>query len=241
MGHRRPGALPYDNVVVLPGRARHHRRVRLHRPGVVQQRQTVAGGDRTLRLRERQQAAGRQQVRPADEEGGRHHHGYGIREPARHPVPGDVREERHQRGAGIHDDGGGDQEPRRAPFERGGSAERRQDRQEPQRRGQGRLLLNCCRFPATTTTMATTATTLVVAEEDEEGEEEEEAAADKLFSGLLIYYIDYDFLCLVHFPLEIKMKQARASFAAAARIKINNLMIKEEKKRNTRGLQLLPL
>lgn len=87
--------------------------------------------------------------------------------------------------------------------------------------------------------MATTATTLVVAEEDEEGEEEE--AADKLFSGLLIYYIDYDFLCLVHFPLEIKMKQARASFAAAARIKINNLMIKEEKKRNTRGLQLLPL
>lgn len=83
--------------------------------------------------------------------------------------------------------------------------------------------------------MATTATTLVVAEEDEEGEEEEEAAADKLFSGLLIYYIDYDFLCLVHFPLEIKMKQARASFAAAARIKINNLMIKEEKKETQEG------
>lgn len=77
MGHRRPGALPYDNVVVLPGRARHHRGVRLHRPGVVQQRQTVAGGDRALRLREREQAAGGQQVRPADEEGGRHHHGYG--------------------------------------------------------------------------------------------------------------------------------------------------------------------
>lgn len=67
----------------------------------------MAGGDRALRLREREQAAGGQQVRSADEEGGGHHHGYGIREPARHPLPGDVGEERHQRGAGIHDDGGG--------------------------------------------------------------------------------------------------------------------------------------
>lgn len=72
----------------------------------------------------------------------------GIREPARHPVPGDVREERHQRGAGIHDDGGGDQEPRRTPLERSGSAQRRQDRQEPQRRGQGRLLLNSWLCPS---------------------------------------------------------------------------------------------
>lgn len=146
MGHRRPGALPYDNVVVLPGRARYHRGVRLHRPGVVQQRQNVAGGNRALCLRERQQAAGRQQVRSADEEGRRHDHGYGICEPARHSIPGDVRQERHQRRAGIHDDGSGDQESRRAAVERRGSTQCRQDRQKPQRRVQVRLLLNSFTF-----------------------------------------------------------------------------------------------
>lgn len=63
VGHRRPRALPHHHVVVLPRRARHHCRVRLHRPGVIQQCQAVAGGDRALRVRKRQQAAGRQQER----------------------------------------------------------------------------------------------------------------------------------------------------------------------------------
>lgn len=35
----------------------------------------------------------------------------GIREPAGNPLPGDVRQECDQRGAGVHDDGRGDQEP----------------------------------------------------------------------------------------------------------------------------------
>ena len=64
MGHGRPGEVPHDHVELLSRRARYHRRLRLHRPGVFQQRQTVAAGNRPLCLRERQQAAGRQQVRP---------------------------------------------------------------------------------------------------------------------------------------------------------------------------------
>ena len=38
----------------------------------------------------------------------------GIRRPAGHPLPGDLCEERDQRGAGVHDDGDRDQEPRGA-------------------------------------------------------------------------------------------------------------------------------
>ena len=45
--------------------------------GVLQQRQTVAAGDRPLRQRERQQAASRQQVRPHNEEGCGLHHSEG--------------------------------------------------------------------------------------------------------------------------------------------------------------------
>lgn len=70
----------------------------------------------------------------------------GICEPARHSIPGDVRQERHQRRAGIHDDGSGDQESRRAAVERRGSTQCRQDRQKPQRRVQVRLLLNSFTF-----------------------------------------------------------------------------------------------
>ncbi len=36
----------------------------------------------------------------------------GIRRPAGHPFPGDVCQERDERGAGVHDHGRGDQEPR---------------------------------------------------------------------------------------------------------------------------------
>ena len=45
VGHGRPGALPHHHVVVLPRRARHHRRVRRDGPGHVRQRQAVAPGD----------------------------------------------------------------------------------------------------------------------------------------------------------------------------------------------------
>lgn len=47
--------------------------------GVLQQRQTVAPGDRPLRQRERQQTASRQQVWPHDKEGGGLHHSEGER------------------------------------------------------------------------------------------------------------------------------------------------------------------
>ena len=64
--------LPFS-FQLLPRCPRHHRRLRCDRPGVVQQRQAVASGDRPLRLRERQQAARRQQVRSDHKEGCRLH------------------------------------------------------------------------------------------------------------------------------------------------------------------------
>ena len=70
----------------------------------------------------------------------------GIRRPAGHPLPGDLGQERHQRRAGVHDDGGRDQEPRGTP----GAIWRRrtgQDRVHPSPGEQGRrMLLEINRF-----------------------------------------------------------------------------------------------
>ena len=58
---------------LLPRSSRHHRRLRCDRPGVVQQRQTMAARDRPLRLRKRQQTARRKQMRSDHKEGCRLH------------------------------------------------------------------------------------------------------------------------------------------------------------------------
>ena len=47
---------------LLPRGARDHRGVRRDGPGVVQQREAVAAGDRQIRVRERQQAPRRKQM-----------------------------------------------------------------------------------------------------------------------------------------------------------------------------------
>ena len=73
VGHSRSGAFPHHHILVLPRRPRHLRRLRCHRHGLVQQREAVAPGDRPLRYRGRQQAAGRQQVRYGRQEGRRVH------------------------------------------------------------------------------------------------------------------------------------------------------------------------
>ncbi|XP_030400527.1 uncharacterized protein LOC115641467 isoform X1 [Gopherus evgoodei] len=79
--------------------------------GLVQQHAPVAGGDRPLRQRKRQQADCGQQERPDMQEGGGLHHGQGIRGHAGGAVPGDQRQDSHQRGAGLCHHGGRDQEP----------------------------------------------------------------------------------------------------------------------------------
>ena len=61
LGHRRAGALPHDLEHLLPRRARHHRRVRHHQHGLLQEREALADGDRQIRARQREQAARRQQ------------------------------------------------------------------------------------------------------------------------------------------------------------------------------------
>ena len=71
----------------------------------------------------------------------------GIRRPAWHPLPGDLCEERDQRGAGVHDDGGRDQEPRgaaRAHRRRGRPG--RQDRLQAGRQQAELGLLLGCKF-----------------------------------------------------------------------------------------------
>lgn len=52
----------------------------------------------------------------------------GICRSARHPVPGDFGEERDKCGTGVHDDGGGDQEPSGSPVFRCGHGQQSQDR-----------------------------------------------------------------------------------------------------------------
>ena len=75
----------------------------------------------------------------------------GIRRPAWHPLPGDLCEERDQRGAGVHDDGGRDQEPRgaaRAHRRRGRPG--RQDRlQAGRQQAELGLLLGWRQIPGT--------------------------------------------------------------------------------------------
>lgn len=55
----------------------------------------------------------------------------GVRQPAGHPVPGDVGEECHQRGAGLHDDGRRDQEPCRASVQCHGDGQQGVDQPGP--------------------------------------------------------------------------------------------------------------
>ena len=59
-------------------------------------------GDRQIRVREREQAAGRQQVRPDQQEGCGLHLGQGVRGPAGHSILRNIREERHKCGTGQH-------------------------------------------------------------------------------------------------------------------------------------------
>ena len=59
-------------------------------------------GDRQIRVRECEQAAGRQQVRPDQQEGCGLHLGQGVRGPAGHSILRNIREERHKCGTGQH-------------------------------------------------------------------------------------------------------------------------------------------
>lgn len=122
-----------DHIIILSGSARHYCCVRLYRPGVVQQRETMARGDRALRMRKREQALGGQQIWFNNKESCWSYHSRckyktspigirrmgsndvfrskGIRQQLGHPVPRDFGEECQQCRAGFHDHGGRNQEP----------------------------------------------------------------------------------------------------------------------------------
>ena len=105
VGHGWAGTFPHHHLVLLSRRARHHPRVRLHRGGVVQQRQAMAQRDRPLCVRERQQAARLQQDRPCRPQSRRRAHRDRVCQQHEHPVHRNVSEERGQRWRGVLHDG----------------------------------------------------------------------------------------------------------------------------------------
>lgn len=111
LGHGRAGAVQNHHVVVLQGCARDHHRLRRDRAGVVRQRGAVAAGDRQIRHQQRDEALGGQQGGLGRQEDGRLRGRQGVRRPARHPVPRDLRRGQLQRRAGVHSHVQADQGP----------------------------------------------------------------------------------------------------------------------------------
>lgn len=64
MGHSWARTIQDHHFQLLPRRSRHHRCLRLHRSWVFQQSETVARGNRPLRMWKRQQTVSGEQVRP---------------------------------------------------------------------------------------------------------------------------------------------------------------------------------
>lgn len=64
VGHSRARTIQDHHFQLLPRRSRHHRCLRLHRSRVFQQPETVARGNRPLRVWKRQQTVSGEQVRP---------------------------------------------------------------------------------------------------------------------------------------------------------------------------------